>query len=485
MSERNTQKMRPFIGREKELEKLNQLLRKRTSSLVVITGRRRIGKSRLVNEFGKEFTFYNFVGLSPNDKTTAQSQRDEFSRQMHEQFGIPIGVAANNWGDLFTLLSTQVKQGRLIVLFDEISWMGSKDPDFLGKLKNAWDNQFSHNPELILVLCGSVSTWIEKNIINSTGFYGRISLNLTINELPLSNCNEFWNGLGSTISAHEKFKLLSITGGVPRYLEEIIPELTAEENIKNLCFEKDGLLFKEFDQIFSNVFLRKSDIYQRIVDCLIKGKASYDYICECLDIDSSGYVSDYLDELIKAGYIRREYTWHLSSGQQSHLSHYAISDNYLQFYLNFIAPYKQRILTGAFEDRSISSLPGWESIMGLQFENLVLNNRPTLKKLLGIRLDEVIYDNPYFQRKTKRQEKCQIDYLIQTHFNTLYICEIKFSKNLISSSVISQVQQKIDKLKLASRFSCRPVLIHVNGVSDDILDSRYFAEIVDFSQLLQ
>ncbi len=477
-------KKRLFIGRNNELQKLNRLSKKRSASLVVLKGRRRIGKSRLICEFAKKQVFYNFIGLPPNERTTTKSQHIEFARQLGENFGLP-GIAANNWGDLFTVLSSQTKHGKVIILLDEVSWMGSKDPDFLGKLKNAWDSQFSHNPELILVLCGSVSVWIEKNIINSAGFYGRISLAMSLDELPLSKCVKFWYGIGSKISSYEKFKILSVTGGIPRYLEEIHPELSAEENIRFLCFEKDGLLFREFDQIFSKVFLKKSDLYQKIVDCLQNGRASYEHICKCLGKESSGFVSEYLEELLEAGYIRREFTWHLSTGKRSMLSHYAISDNYLRFYLHCIFPNKDRIKNNAFEHRTITSLPGWESIMGLQFENLVLNNRMAIQRLLGVKPEDVICDNPYFQRKTSRQEGCQIDYLIQARFNTLYVCEIKFSKHPIKPSVIQEVENKIARLNLKRQTSCRPVLIHVNGVSDDILDSRYFAEIIDFGQLLE
>jgi hypothetical protein len=101
--------------------------------------------------------------------------------------------------------------------------MGSLDPTFLGKLKNAWDLQFSNNSKLILILCGSVSSWIEKNIIKSTGFLGRPSLYLTLEALPLSDCDHFWDGKGHGISIYEKLKILSVTGGVPRYLELINP----------------------------------------------------------------------------------------------------------------------------------------------------------------------------------------------------------------------------------------------------------------------
>ena len=157
----------PFIGRRTHLEKLQKLSRKKTASLVVVRGRRRIGKSRLIEEFAKKSRFHLFTGLAPTPQTTAQSQREEFARQLQEQMGIR-GLKATDWGDIFSLLAQQTSKGRVILLLDEISWMGSLDPNFLGKLKIAWDIHFSKNHKMILILCGSVSSWIEKNIISST-----------------------------------------------------------------------------------------------------------------------------------------------------------------------------------------------------------------------------------------------------------------------------------------------------------------------------
>jgi hypothetical protein len=99
---------------------------------------------------------------------------------------------AKDWGDLFTLLAKQTSEGRVVILFDEISWMGSKDPTFLGKLKNAWDLQFSKNNKLLLIICGSVSSWIEKNIISSTEFLGRPSLYLHLEELHLEDIRYYY-----------------------------------------------------------------------------------------------------------------------------------------------------------------------------------------------------------------------------------------------------------------------------------------------------
>ncbi|MCB1081847.1 MAG: ATP-binding protein, partial [Chlamydiia bacterium] len=226
--------MADFIGRGEELEELNTLLKKRSPSLVVIRGRRRIGKSRLIAEFCKTLPTISFAGIPPTKNTTAQSQREEFSRQM--QYELKINKPeADDWGILFRELVAHVQSGPRVVVLDEISWLGSKDPDFLGKLKNAWDMGFSNNHQLILILCGSVSSWIEKNILSSTGFVGRISLSMQLKELPLKECAKFWSCQEDRASAYEVFKVLSVTGGIPRYIEEIIPNETAEQNIARLC----------------------------------------------------------------------------------------------------------------------------------------------------------------------------------------------------------------------------------------------------------
>ena len=146
-----------FIGRVNELVALRKLYHKKTSSIITIQGRRRIGKSRLIEEFAKGYRFLNFAGLAPNDVINAQDQKHEFARMMSEQLSIPK-VVSDDWGDLFSFLAKYTERGRVVILFDEISWMAYKDKTFLSKLKNAWDLHFSKNPKLILVLCGSVSS---------------------------------------------------------------------------------------------------------------------------------------------------------------------------------------------------------------------------------------------------------------------------------------------------------------------------------------
>ena len=472
-----------FVGRRKELDRLHALFKKRTASLVVIRGRRRIGKSQLAQEFGKNHRFLAFSGLLPQPDLSAQDERDEFSRQLTWYTGLPEGHF-DDWGKLFQLLAMQTREGRVIILFDEISWMGAKDPRFLGKLKNAWDLQLRSNPELVLILCGSVSTWIEKNILSSTGFMGRLSLDLVLDELPLPDAVRLLNASGGRFNPHETFKIFSITGGVPRYLEEIDPSLSADENIRQLCFNKSGILFREFHDIFHDLFTTKSQYYRKIVELLVEGSLDFIEICRQLKVQKSGFWSAYLDELVKAGFVKRDFSWNLLSGKMSRLSVFRLSDNYLRFYLKYIAPNTASINSAFFEYKTMSSLPGWDGIMGLQFENLILNNAHFVWEALGIQPQDIVACGPYFQRKTQRHSGVQIDYLIKTRHNTLIACEVKFSRYKIKSTLSNAVGNKLTALQLPTGYAIWPVLIHVGGVTQLLTESGYFSHVIDFSAFL-
>lgn len=468
--------MNLFFGRQKELEQLNRLLKKGTASLAVIKGRRRIGKSRLAEEFGKSHKTYTFIGLPPEAKVTANMQRKNFAIQMQRYFKIPGLQYLTDWNEIFWHLAEETKKGRVVIIMDEINWMGSKDPTFLGKLKTVWDQYFRQNPYLIMILSGSMSAWIEENILSSTAFVGRISLDLTLQELPLNECGHFWGKKEAYVSSYEKFKLLSVTGGIPRYLEEIDPSISSDENIRRLCFEKEGILFSEFEKIFTDLFAKKGDAYRLILERLVVGKADMQEICDALHINKGGTVSKYLHDLKVTGFISQDYTWNLKDGTVSKLAHYRLKDNYTRFYLKYIKPNKEKVEKGL-----IIKPPAWESIMGLQFENLVLNNSKSLWEKLNVRSDEIVFANPFFQRKTVSQEGCQIDYMVQTKFNVLYIFEIKFSRDLIKNGIIEEVKEKIKRMKIPKYFSIMPILIHVCGVSEHVIESGFFSHIIDFA----
>jgi AAA+ ATPase superfamily predicted ATPase len=356
-----------FVGRKAELAALNSLLPKKASSLVVIKGRRRIGKSRLIEEFAKKGLFYCFSGLPPVKNITAQDQRDEFALQLSQQTNLPELSKIDDWTKLFSLLADKSKTGQVIILLDEISWMAQDDPTFLGKLKNAWDMHFKKNPKLILVLCGSISAWIEKNILSSMGYFGRVSLEITLGELSLHECKALLKALGFQRSSLEKLIILSVTGGIPWYLEQIKPQHSALENIQSLCFKKDALLSKEYIHIFHDLFGKRSGIYQKITAVLSTGDLDYAALAKKLDYAKSSALSEYLNELILSGYISQYNSWSFKTAEiLPKIVKYRLSDNFLRFYFRYMKSKTKSINEGNYVKVSPASLPGWNSMLGIQ-----------------------------------------------------------------------------------------------------------------------
>ena len=472
-----------FIGRKPELERLKSLYKKKTSVLVVVKGRRRIGKSRLIGEFARTVsnqTFWSFAGLAPEDGISAQDQRDNFARMLSLMLRIPP-MTFQDWSDAFEHLSLHLKPGDIILL-DEISWMGSKDPSFIPKLKTWWDKQAIH---VLLVFCGSVSIWIEENILNSTAFFGRINLTITLEQLSIDESAEFLQVLGMQLSHYDLYKLLSIVGGVPWYLEQFNPSFTADDNIKQLAFEKGGLLVTEFDRIFHDLFNGKGATYKKILNSLKDGIKTLSEIRQSIDFSRSGTMSQMMDHLIVAGFVVKQSLWSFKTTKPLKQSLYMISDPYMRFYLKVIEPNISAILEGGFDQVPLSTMPGFETHMGLQLEVLLLQNRLLLIQKLGISPVDVIRSGPYRQMKTTTQQGCQIDYLIQTKTNNLFICEFKFKRREINSEIINEMQEKISRLKTPKGFAKVAVLFHLSGVSNSVAISPYFYRIVDIVDFLE
>jgi hypothetical protein len=189
-----------------------ELWDKPNASLVVCRGRRRIGKSTLIEEFARASgaALIKLEGLAPREGMTNELQLEAFGRQLGEQTKVGA-IVPENWFEAFQALNSRLRRrSRTVVLLDEISWMGKYDPTFPGELKYAWENRFKKHPNHIFVLCGSVSSWIAENIVNSTAYFGRISRDLVVGELPLRDAVRFWGTKVERLSVREITDVLSV-----------------------------------------------------------------------------------------------------------------------------------------------------------------------------------------------------------------------------------------------------------------------------------
>jgi hypothetical protein len=474
-----------FIGRQREQRDFGQLLRKKSASLATCQGRRRIGKSRFIAECARQADhFLSFSGLPPREGLSKADQLNAFAERLAAQTKAPR-LTLESWPVALQLLGSQIPaSGSVVLLLDEISWMGRGDPDFAGHLKAAWDEHLSKRPRLILVLCGSVSSWIEKNILNSTGFVGRCSWQFRLDPLPLRDCALFWGRQHQRICPEEKLRVLAVIGGIPKYLEEIDPGQTAEENIVRLCFDPGGLLFNEFEQIFHDIFARRATTYRAIVRAMVAGPKTVDQIGGALRRERGGSLSDALRDLEHGGFIRKDISFDPSSGESGPRDfRFRLSDNYLRFYLKYVEPEKGRIAQGLYRRTPLESLRAWDAIAGLQFENLVLASLDTVLERIGLANVPVLNAGPYAQKATQRREGCQIDLLIRTK-KAVYVVETKF-RQTTAKSVIGEVQEKVRRLKLPASLSVRTVLIHLGDLDPEIPASDFFDHIIRADDLLR
>ena len=473
-----------FYGREDDLADLKGLWKKQTASLVTCRGRRRIGKSTLIEEFARrsDARFIEIEGVAPRKGMTNDDQLRAFSRQLDAATGCGKSDFPPDWFDAFMRLDKAIDDRHTVVLLDEISWMGRFDPDFPGILKTVWDTLLKKHRNLILVLCGSVSTWIEANILNNTGFVGRAAQNITLKELPLDCCMRFWGRSAERTAPSEVIDVLSVTGGVPRYLEELDPSLSANENIRKMCFIPKAMLRDDFSKIFNSIFGDNAMYKKRILEVLASSPLTLSEIAAAIGIERGGVISSHLDELAIAGFIAEDAGLNPSTGKAAKSVRYRISDNYTRFYLRYIQPNERAIDMGVFRFSGLAALPGWETILGLQFENLVANNLTSLLPKLGMNRTMLKSAAPWRQMPTARKKGCQIDLLLQCD-RCIYIVEIKRRRE-IGREVADEVAAKVKALAMPRDISVKTALVYDGHLAPAVEAEGYFDAVIPISELL-
>ncbi len=472
-----------FYGREDLMDALTGLFRKRTSSLVTCRGRRRIGKSTLVENFARraEARFIKLEGLKPKMGLKNEDELANFASQLAAQTNCE-STTPSNWLNAFIRLDREIKDGeRTVVLLDEVSWMAHYDQTFSGTLKIAWDNYFKKHPALVFVVCGSVSTWIRDSLIEDGSFYGRRSLDIVVPELPLSECVKFWGEAASRIDRREIIDILSVTGGVPRYLEEIDPGAGAAENIRRLCYSPRGVLREDFDEMFSDVITKQPAFTAQVMRTLVDSSKSVAEIADSLAIHKGGRISEAVGQLEEAGIVAADTGKNPATGQESRETKYRLKDNYSRFYLKYIEPAKDVIDGGTFSFGSLESLDGWESVMGLAFENLVVGNVRELVQPLGLGAVHLLSAAPYSRRKGAFPG-VQIDLLLQAR-RMICVVEIKRRRE-IGREVIDEVAEKVKRLPRRDGVSVRTALVYEGHLAPIVEADGYFDAVIPFRRLL-
>ena len=475
-----------FFGRTELLQQLQDLWGKRVSSLVTCRGRRRIGKSTLVERFAvqSKARFIKLEGLRSQPGMTKDDELASFASQLAAQTSAEDSPPAD-WLRAFIRLSKEIRpREKTVVLLDEVSWMAYGDPTFSATLKIAWDNHLKKHDRLILVVCGSVSTWIKENIIESGAFYGRRSLDVVVPELPLCECVKFWGNAAERTAMRDIVDVLSVTGGVPRYLEEINPLLSAKENIRKMCFLPKAPLRTDFDEMFADVITRLPRFSEKVLRCLVDGARSVTEIADALGVGKGGNITNAVAQLEESGMIAADSGKNPETGAEVRECRYRLSDNYSRFYLKYIEPNKDAIDSAMFAFNGLEQFAGWNSMMGLQFENLVVNNRRTLLRLLH--MDNVLVQSaaPYRKRGGAKSGSagCQIDLLVQARMS-MCVVEIKRQAH-IDRDIIDEVREKCRCLAKPRGVSVHTALVHEGEIAPSIEADGFFDAIIPFRRFL-
>ena len=476
-----------FFGREDIIGRLNDLWGKSVSSLVTCRGRRRIGKSTLIEKFAQDSgaRFLKIEGLKPVAKMTGEDERKAFAEQLAQQSDCEK-TCPDSWLSAFQRLASAIRDDeRTVVLLDEVSWMAYFDDDFAGYLKIAWDNYLKKHDRLIFVVCGSVSLWIRDNMIENKAFFGRRSLDIVVPELPLRECVKFWGDRVDRVPVREIVDFLSVTGGVPKYLEELNPSVSTAENLKRMAFLPDSVLRADFDEMFTDVIKRQPKFAGRVLRSLVDGPRTVSEIAHVLGVVKGGDITDALAQLSESGLVAAQGGKNPKTGGDARILRYRIRDNYSRFYLKYLEPVKDMIDAASFAFTDLEQFAGWETDMGFQFENLILNNFREILRPLHLEKALVTSASPYVGRSSSVSQQdsgCQVDLLIQTNMS-ICIVEIK-RRAKIGREILDEVKRKCARVPHRKDVAVRTALVYDGELARSVEAEGYFDAIVSSRDLL-
>jgi len=470
-----------FIGRRHELGLLTREYEKKGASLIVLYGRRRVGKTRMVTEFYKDKSLWHFDGLEVGGKAV---QIRNFMNQLstHTDNDIYKSVGCSSWLDALKLLDKVVSESKegykRTIFFDEFQYMAARQEELVAALKWAWDNLWQDKEGFTMVLCGSVASFMLKKVVESSSLYGRIKLEICLKPISIPETYDFFGGKKSI---REICDLYMFCGGIPEYLLQINPKESIFQNISRLAFAKDGYFLREFDRIFKDTFSEEK-IYRKIITALSKYKSlKIPELTGMLKVSGGGGFVDYMQNLESAGFVRSVVPW--NRPQDSKLRRYQLDDEYIFFYFKFIYPNLKKIENNQDINWGISLLKGpvYKSWAGFAFERIGIKHVPQLTKILNI--DQLVKNyGPYFSRASNSKDAFQIDLLFIRHDPVITVCEFKYYDGLIGKWIIKEMENKVSLLSNENK-TIEKVLITTNGITDDLKETNYFSSVVLLNEL--
>lgn len=413
--------MSNLIGRKDACFELDRLCETPRSEFAVVTGRRRVGKTFLVREyFGYEFAFYA-TGVAGGN---ARAQRASFNRSLRE-FG-SRDKPATDWFDAFDQLERILARpdvhreesgGKRVVFIDEMPWLDSPRTDFITALELFWNRWGSAQGDLLLVVCGSATSWVIKNLFkNRGGLHNRVTARIHLQPFTLGECEQYYRANGIELTRYQMIESYMVFGGIPYYLDLMHRRLGLAQNIDRLCFARYGALSGEFDELYHSLF-KNAERHVSIVRALAHRGAGLtrDEISRVSGVPNGGTLTNTLEELEACGFVRkyREYA------KRRNDATFQLIDPFTLFYLRFMENQSsERFWTENYQSSRINA---WE---GYAFELVCLLHLDQIRFALGV--SGVTYDASAWHSRSS-DPGAQIDLVLDRADGVINLCEVKFA----------------------------------------------------------
>ena len=417
-----------MIGRKGEIIELKELYDSDKAELVAIYGRRRVGKTYLVDQvFKGQFTFKH-AGLAPaeekgDSKGLMKAQLDEFyhSLLLH---GMKKSHIPKNWIEAFFMLEKFLEQkddgSRQVVFLDELPWLDTPRSGFLRAFEGFWNIWGCHRDNLMVIICGSANSWILDNLINNHGgLYNRVTYELKLSPFTLAECEEFYESKHLGMSRYDIVQSYMIIGGIPYYMGYFRKGLGLAQNIDRLFYVENAKLGDEFRRLFNSAF-DKPELVQKIVRFL--NTRNYGYtrkeIAEALGISTGGWLTKGLNALIASDFAIK----YVPFGESKKHEYYRLTDPFCIFYLKYVDGNYGADEQYWQKNYNAHSVVTWR---GIAFERVCFNHIRQIKKALEIGGVSTTH-SAWIKKDDENEEGAQIDLIITRSDNVVNMCELKY-----------------------------------------------------------
>jgi uncharacterized protein len=433
-----------IVGREQEISTLKSLLVSDEAEFVSIIGRRRVGKTFLVHAVYKDHFAFDMIGTQ-NGTLEAQLQNFADQFNFYAQPEYPINPPTK-WAEAFRILRMYLQKQDLtekkVLFFDELPWLSSQKSGFLEAFGYFW-NSWASKQNLVLVICGSAASWmIQKVIHDKGGLYNRVTKRLNLSPFTLYETELYLQKRGLNLNRYQITELYLAIGGIPHYLKELKKGESVAQNIDRLCFDPNGILYDEFEQLYPSLF-DHAENHIAVVRALATKPSGMTRkeIIDHTKRTNGGGLTQTIEELIHSGFV----TEYPPFERLKRETLYRLTDEYSLFYVKFIEKMKKE---GVGIWRNFEQTPTFRTWSGYAFEGICLKHLPEIKKALGI-LGIFSTAASFYQKGKEGMDGCQIDLLIDRNDNVINLCEIKWSisEYIITKSYAADLRKKIALFK--------------------------------------